>query len=797
MIKNEYKNNAITQLATAITTAGQTTFDVVTPSILFTGATADNPFYLRVKSGSSLEYMLVTDITGNTLTVTRAQDGTTGQTFAIGAEALMSINKAHFDNIEQMYGPYTIPALDVDGSKGGLQVKSISSPETFTFSNLRQGQNIRLEITSTSNAVLTLPASVTVVLGAFSINARNIIEIYVNDSTTEQTAKITNVPISESIGLITGIIHGMAVTVNGGDPAKFDVSAGRGVIIDFAIPTSPPVITFIEFAGLTAEPVTGIASGIFTSLYIDVNGDVQQALDTVLSSQQIKQNIVLDAVVHNDLTTITNVATNSVQAYQGVSALFDYVRKLGPINEGNTFNSSISGDLTIQKTVGSTTLPWINRDVDPQNPAEATNPSQNPVIAGDWTAFYQDGVGGFTPIINKTTVDPDFWDDGTGTLNGVTNNRFTIKRFYFFGQNDKILTTYGQAEYTSLVLAESAIFSESPVLSPLLATGSFVSALIIQEGVTDLDSAIASGDAKFVTITSETSSAGGSAGAQDFQNTYDLSVTPQITTDSTGGALTIKRGSSADTDDILEGQNGAGTKTFAVTGEGALTANGATITKVSATVATLNRTGSVGKIIQLEDDGTEVGYLISIGGASSAYVGDPRSGGTGYGSTIGAGFLTDENGNITNNTRDFGLASFQIKDIHLGGNIIGLSNSFTPTFINLTLGNGTVWGEYQIIDKVCHIQCGVIMGSTSVVTGNLGVSGLPATSFTQSNTLYPMPIMILDAGATHYQGVALVTANATSTGVIKDSSNNIVTATSPMTWAVNDILQINGSYPLN
>ena len=54
------------------------------------------------------------------------------------------------------------------------------------------------------------------------------------------------------------------------------------------------------------------------------------------------------------------------------------------------------------------------------------------------------------------------------------------------------------------------------------------------------------------------------------QNTYENSVDPEIVTNATRGAIAIKRGSGADTDNILEGLNGAGTATFTLKGNGAL-----------------------------------------------------------------------------------------------------------------------------------------------------------------------------------------------------------------------------------
>ncbi len=57
----------------------------------------------------------------------------------------------------------------------------------------------------------------------------------------------------------------------------------------------------------------------------------------------------------------------------------------------------------------------------------------------------------------------------------------------------------------------------------------------------------------------------------DLQAAYNSSMNPEIVTDATLGAVTIKRGSAADTDNVLETKNGAGSNTFEVTGAGKVT----------------------------------------------------------------------------------------------------------------------------------------------------------------------------------------------------------------------------------
>ena len=68
-----------------------------------------------------------------------------------------------------------------------------------------------------------------------------------------------------------------------------------------------------------------------------------------------------------------------------------------------------------------------------------------------------------------------------------------------------------------------------------------------------------------------------SVASDSLQDAYDASTTPEITTDATRGALTIKRGSALDSDNVLEVQNGAGTNVVQATAEGVVTIGDLTI----------------------------------------------------------------------------------------------------------------------------------------------------------------------------------------------------------------------------
>jgi hypothetical protein len=279
----------------------------------------------------------------------------------------------------------------------------------------------------------------------------------------------------------TGILTGGVVTVNV-NPALFDVSAGTGLIIDWTGPAAPQR-KFISWDALVAQTVPSLASQ-FTALYFDATGTLVKDSGVVPDGADFRLRIYLQSIVHQSGVQIDSVSSGSNPAYEVAAALYDYVRFLGPLNKGNCFAPN-GTNLTFDKDAGQTALPFINRSNDPQNPTVQTDSAITGV--SNFSYNYRNGAGGFTFVFPSNAIDPSFYDDGTGTLNAVTNNRFTIQRFYWFPQSSGVTVTYGQAEYQTIADAKAAIQIEEPAIDPIVANnGSFTAALIVQEGATDL-----------------------------------------------------------------------------------------------------------------------------------------------------------------------------------------------------------------------------------------------------------------------------------------------------------------------
>jgi hypothetical protein len=112
--------------------------------------------------------------------------------------------------------------------------------------------------------------------------------------------------------------------------------------------------------------------------------------------------------------------------------------------------------------------------------------------------------------------------------------------------------------------------------------------------------------------------------------------------------------------------------------------------------------------------------------------------------------------------------------------------SYTPTFTNFTLGNGTITlAKYAKLGKIVTVKLLVTLGSTSSVSGRIGIS-LPVTA-TSDNTDRAVSVCGLLAGGVSATGFAAIGSTtrldlyallASGTYV----SNTNISSTIPGTW---------------
>lgn len=366
----------------------------------------------------------------------------------------------------------------------------------------------------------------------------------------DKTASVVN-------SLSNGVITGGKLTVNGSNPARFDISDGSGVIIDSYTNPLSPVVYNVSWTGLTNQVVTNIATQQVTYVYISNTGAAFQS--NVPPTPQLRRDyILLGQLGHTNNTTL-GAAVPFPDVLSGtVSSLRDISAVVGSINFGNVVSSN-GANLNINKSSGILTRFGINFYNDNKNPNEITTAA---TIAGSFRYRTRTGNG----ATNTTLIDPANYDVG-GVITPLSGTKATNQRV-FLNVNNNVVIQYGQSQYNNITTALANAQSESFTLFPNLNEGFvLIGVITVLSNATSLNNtnqAIFTRVSKFGEITGATAG----LSTTTLQQAYSNSVEPEILTDSAHGAVSVRRGSTADTDNVFELLNGAGTITASVKGNG-------------------------------------------------------------------------------------------------------------------------------------------------------------------------------------------------------------------------------------
>jgi len=359
----------------------------------------------------------------------------------------------------------------------------------------------------------------------------------------------------------TGIANGSGCLGINADPTKFDITDGFGFVLDLVSTPEDPSITEVNWTGKTALSATYLLTNNISFIGCDSSGDVvQQTVD--FSESQRRSIIVLGVLTHVG-STITSVRDDATTTDSYLAA--DFARAIGNINlAGNNFNAA-STDLTVRREAGLSFIISGNRCNDATDPNRVTSGVEDPI---SFIYIYDNGAGGVTAV-PATDIDPDNYDDGSGILATVANNKWTNQLCYFLAGSNTVLIRYGNEIFANQSDAELGAETIPPTIGLGVDADLVRTVINIKKGSTDLSNIA---QAQFIATGRFGLGSGGGAGTggavQDLQDVYDFSTNPEILTDSTRGALSLKRGSAADTDDILEVLNAADSQVFSVTGEG-------------------------------------------------------------------------------------------------------------------------------------------------------------------------------------------------------------------------------------
>jgi len=420
----------------------------------------------------------------------------------------------------------------------------------------------------------------------------------------------------------TGVLTGGILSINA-DTTKFDISDGTGIVSDI----DTGVVTPVSWTGRTAQSTT--YSGILTFISIDSSGTVLYSTSkpTIAGT---RDNIFLGVLVHTDSVNINAVNNEQMVLLSTQNQIRDLAEAIGFLNTSGNLVSNSGSALTISKSAGTLFKFGSNYDNNNKDPHDRILAAIDTATSGTFQYRCQDGS---SSALTLTDIIPNLLDDGTPYDTGTTygNSKYGVQRVYSFTSNAlKIMPS--QDEYKSLSEAISAINDGTFVVEPsIAANGVLIGYIVVRGGTGDLSVA---SDAKFLEAGKfQNSVSNVTGGTQDLQSTYDNSVTPEILTATAQGAFTCRRGTAAETDDVLTVENNAGTVTFSVDGNGAVdsatTITAGTGLTVTTGVSSLNDITCTDITCNLVNE-----MVLESAGTGNTFLG-VSAGGTGFGSITG------------------------------------------------------------------------------------------------------------------------------------------------------------------
>lgn len=120
--------------------------------------------------------------------------------------------------------------------------------------------------------------------------------------------------------------------------------------------------------------------------------------------------------------------------------------------------------------------------------------------------------------------------------------------------------------------------------------------------------------------------------------------------------------------------------------------------------------------------------------------------------------------------------------------------AWSPTYTNLTVGDGTVLARYRVDGRTMHFTFDFLLGSTSAVGTNPQVN-MPSGWECVSDARHVFAALAYDSSTTQYHNGVCYSggSGSTSLSVRFGFAGSTVSASSPFTWTSGDRLRFSGS----
>lgn len=289
----------------------------------------------------------------------------------------------------------------------------------------------------------------------------------------------------------SGIFYGGVISATIGG-TTFNITAGSGQVVTRALVNNEVVTTnkIVSWNAQNNITLTYRTTHQFSYIYVDENGVLQQQ-NSSFTDAEYQNKIVVGTICHINYSTINLVTNKQNIAYGDSHRIYEFANSFGPIKRSGLSIGAYSTNLRITRGAGSVFSIGCNYASDQFNADSPNISAANPALL---CRVSQNGSGGFIFDTNSgsyyTDIDPNNYDNGSGTLQTVNNNQWTIQRLYFFPNNpNDVITYYGRAIYNSYTDAIAAISTESFSEATItLENAVFLGYLVLRGGATNLSS---------------------------------------------------------------------------------------------------------------------------------------------------------------------------------------------------------------------------------------------------------------------------------------------------------------------
>lgn len=339
--------------------------------------------------------------------------------------------------------------------------------------------------------------------------------------------------------LSTGLIDGGMITINATNNTKFDVSAGIGIIVDnYTNPLTPTyqIVTWPAMIG-----VQSLYYNVSQRSFIAINssGGIVQKSDKY-TNQEYRENIVIGFLGHATFTSIINTRHSANAIFDASLRFTDFTNGIGAINlEGNVYSPN-GANLKLNKTAGKIHRVGTSFHTNKKSPDIDESSTETNILF----RYSHRLVTGFLVLGTVSDVNPNYWDNGSGTLQIVPPNFWTIQIIkYNSGSLAGTAGTrieVGQELFPTKESALSVLPTPQHIHNPAFVDSTIRGYLIVKAGATALNN---TNQAIFYEAGKYVEALNNPRVFETLQTTYDNSLNPEIITNSTNGSLNIKEGS--------------------------------------------------------------------------------------------------------------------------------------------------------------------------------------------------------------------------------------------------------------